>query len=151
VSWIQSARKVLSITAPGGLTDGVSIANLVWFAFLIGSIGCSKGFLSDTGTTSSTSGTNAQHSTPNPTPNQSPSPSPAPNPSPAPAPGPSPTPDPNQSPNPAPAPSPSPALGTAFFVPPSPLGDDSNSGTDAARFATLERARQAVRAINKSM
>jgi hypothetical protein len=139
---IQSARKVVSITAPGGLTDGVSIANLVLFAFLIGSIGCPKGFLSGTATTS-TSGTNAQHSTPNPTPTQSPSMSPAPNPSPATAPGPSQTLAPNQPPNPPPA--------SSFFVAPPPLGDDSNSGSDAAPFATLERARQAVRAINKSM
>jgi hypothetical protein len=44
-----------------------------------------------------------------------------------------------------------PAPGPAFFVAPPPLGDDSNTGTDAAPFATLDRARRAVRAINGSM
>ena len=43
------------------------------------------------------------------------------------------------------------APGPAFFVAPPPLGDDSNTGTDAAPFATLDRARRAVRAINRSM
>src|SRR5262245_24906204 len=50
-----------------------------------------------------------------------------------------------------PTPTPTPAPGPAFFVAPPPLGDDSNTGTDAAPFATLDRARRAVRAINRSM
>src|SRR5262245_39220244 len=44
-----------------------------------------------------------------------------------------------------------PAPRPAFFVAPPPLGDDGNTGTDAAPFATLDRARRAVRAINRSM
>src|SRR6516225_11888102 len=35
-----------------------------------------------------------------------------------------------------PTPTPTPAPGPAFFVAPPPLGDDSNTGTDAAPFAT---------------
>src|SRR5262245_12345247 len=50
-----------------------------------------------------------------------------------------------------PTPTPTPAPGPAFFVAPPPLGDDSNTGTDAAPIATLDRARRAVRAINRSM
>ena len=41
------------------------------------------------------------------------------------------------------------AVQTAFYVAPS--GSDANPGTEAKPFATIEKARQAVRAVNKEM
>jgi hypothetical protein len=41
--------------------------------------------------------------------------------------------------------------GPTFYVAPPPLGDDGNPGTNDAPFATLDRARLAVRSINASM
>lgn len=63
---------------------------------------------------------------------QSPTPAPQPSPSPSPAPTPSP------SPVPVPSPVPSPVTAGALYI--SPLGNDSNAGTQAAPFKTFTKA-----------
>jgi parallel beta-helix repeat protein len=81
---------------------------------------------------------------PSPTPSASPSPSPSPSPTASPSPSPSPTPSASPSPSPtaSPTPSPTPAPTNAYYV--STTGSDTNAGTQAAPWRTLQKAANTV-------